>query len=155
MRSIDVGTFLRCIKDRHETISLPNKPTPTVQSTPEIKIVYAKMQFLISTILALIAFVATASAMPGGGGGECKPVLQSCKVNSVCCSDLCVAGVWSKSFCWFFRLLTSITFSFAFKWISCTISWFQISTFQRYSVCFLPLERCSKFGAHPASATCT
>jgi len=26
-------------------------------------------------------------------GGECKPALQSCSLNSTCCSDLCLLGL--------------------------------------------------------------
>jgi hypothetical protein len=59
------------------------------------------MQFFKSTILLAVAFVTFAAAAPGGGGGGgggggsggCKPLLQSCGVNSECCGDLCIAGV--------------------------------------------------------------
>ena len=29
----------------------------------------------------------------GGSGGECRPILQSCSVNSQCCANLCVLGL--------------------------------------------------------------
>jgi hypothetical protein len=65
------------------------------------------MHFFKSTIVFALAFVTFAVAAPGGttlevrgGGGDdggdgddCKPLLQSCSVNSECCADLCVAGV--------------------------------------------------------------
>ena len=78
------------------------------------------MQFFKSALFAVLAFTAVAVAVPGeacggggggggggdGGGGEggsgggrggkggdCKPLLQSCGMNSECCGDLCVAGV--------------------------------------------------------------
>ncbi|KZP19115.1 hypothetical protein FIBSPDRAFT_744386 [Athelia psychrophila] len=53
------------------------------------------MQFFKSAVVAVVAFTAVAVAAPGGGHGECKPLLQSCAVNSECCGDLCVAGVCS------------------------------------------------------------
>jgi hypothetical protein len=72
------------------------------------------MQFFKSTILLAVAFVTFAAAAPGGetleargggggggggGGPECKPLLQSCDVDSKCCSDLCVAGVSIPTCC--------------------------------------------------------
>ncbi|KZP02595.1 hypothetical protein FIBSPDRAFT_969816 [Athelia psychrophila] len=58
------------------------------------------MQFFKSTVVAVMAFAAVAVAAPGGGGGggggppaQCKPLLQSCAVNSECCGDLCLAGL--------------------------------------------------------------
>lgn len=55
------------------------------------------MQFSIKTaILALAVFVpfaAAAAEEKRWGTAECKPLLQSCAVNSECCGDLCVAGV--------------------------------------------------------------
>ncbi|KZP19114.1 hypothetical protein FIBSPDRAFT_955657 [Athelia psychrophila] len=49
------------------------------------------MQFFKSTVVAVMAFAAVAVAAPGGA--PCKPLLQSCSVNSECCADLCVAGL--------------------------------------------------------------
>ncbi|KZP19113.1 hypothetical protein FIBSPDRAFT_955656 [Athelia psychrophila] len=56
------------------------------------------MQFFKSAVVAVMAFAAVAVAAPNGGGGApppppCKPLLQSCSVNSECCADLCVAGL--------------------------------------------------------------
>ncbi|KZP19104.1 hypothetical protein FIBSPDRAFT_569623 [Athelia psychrophila] len=50
------------------------------------------MQFFKSTIVAVMAFAAVAVATPWGAP-ECKPLLQSCAVNSECCGDLCALGV--------------------------------------------------------------
>lgn len=50
------------------------------------------MQFFKSAVVAVMAFAAVAVATPWGPT-ECKPLLQSCDVNSECCGDLCVAGV--------------------------------------------------------------
>lgn len=47
------------------------------------------MQLFKSVVLAVLAFVAVVAATEG----ECKPLLQSCDVNSDCCADLCVLGV--------------------------------------------------------------
>ena len=54
-----------------------------------------------STIAALVTFTIVVLAAPrgGNGGGECKPVAQSCAVNSECCSDLCVVGVSNPFHC--------------------------------------------------------
>jgi hypothetical protein len=56
------------------------------------------MQFFKSTILLALAFATFAVAAPAEdtkpwGKPECKPLLQSCAVDSECCGDLCVAGV--------------------------------------------------------------
>jgi hypothetical protein len=61
------------------------------------------MQFLKSTVVFVLAFATFAAAAPSEAAGleenwgkpkpECKPLLQSCKVDSECCGDLCVAGV--------------------------------------------------------------
>ena len=60
------------------------------------------MQFFKSTILLAVAFVTFAVAAPADESSawnkpkpkaECKPILESCSVNSECCADLCVAGV--------------------------------------------------------------
>lgn len=54
------------------------------------------MQFFKSAVLFVVAFATVALAAPGGGGEgppPCKPLLQSCSVNSECCGDLCLAGV--------------------------------------------------------------
>lgn len=55
------------------------------------------MQFVKSTILATLAFVAFVAAAPSTlearGTAECKPLLQSCAVNLECCNALCVLGV--------------------------------------------------------------
>lgn len=56
------------------------------------------MQFSIKTaFLALAVFLPLASAAAltekRWGTAECKPLLQSCSVDSECCADLCVAGV--------------------------------------------------------------
>ncbi|KZP19093.1 hypothetical protein FIBSPDRAFT_955637 [Athelia psychrophila] len=52
------------------------------------------MQFFKSTIVAIVAFAAVAVAAPGGDWAHpCKPLLQSCAVNSECCGDLCVLGL--------------------------------------------------------------
>ena len=64
------------------------------------------MQFFKSTVLLAVAFVTFAAAAPGGetleargGKKPCKPLLQSCAVNSECCGDLCVAGVSISTCC--------------------------------------------------------
>jgi hypothetical protein len=58
------------------------------------------MQFFKSTILLALAFATFAVAAPAEDTEAgytphkpCKPLLQSCAVNSECCGDLCVAGV--------------------------------------------------------------
>lgn len=56
------------------------------------------MQFFKSTVVAVLACVAVASAaatpdMESLEARECKPLLQSCQTNSPCCSKLCVLGV--------------------------------------------------------------
>ncbi|KIM84427.1 hypothetical protein PILCRDRAFT_817987 [Piloderma croceum F 1598] len=56
------------------------------------------MQSFKSTILFALAFATFAAAAPTEDSVEaqspkCKPLLQSCTVNSECCADLCVAGV--------------------------------------------------------------
>lgn len=53
--------------------------------------------------MAFAAFVAltSAAALPGEEW-ECKPLLQSCAVNSECCGDLCVAGVCTSRYSRFF-----------------------------------------------------
>lgn len=55
------------------------------------------MQFSIKAVVfALAVFISSAAAAAEEkrwGTGECKPVAQSCAVNSECCGDLCVAGV--------------------------------------------------------------
>jgi hypothetical protein len=54
------------------------------------------MQFFKSTILLAVAFVTFAAAAPSGEtleARECKPLLESCGVDSECCGDLCVLGV--------------------------------------------------------------
>ncbi|KZP19107.1 hypothetical protein FIBSPDRAFT_863018 [Athelia psychrophila] len=50
------------------------------------------MQFFKSAVVAVMAFAAVAVAAPWDTA-ECKPLLQSCDVNSDCCADLCVAGL--------------------------------------------------------------
>jgi hypothetical protein len=65
------------------------------------------MQFFKSTILLAVAFVTFAVAVPAEPTEdwntpkpkECKPLAQSCKVNSECCADLCVAGVSILKLC--------------------------------------------------------
>ncbi|KZP19092.1 hypothetical protein FIBSPDRAFT_862998 [Athelia psychrophila] len=49
------------------------------------------MQFFKSAVVAVVAFAAVAIAAPNDD--ECKPLLESCAVNSECCADLCVAGL--------------------------------------------------------------
>jgi hypothetical protein len=62
------------------------------------------MQFFKSTgILFGLAFATFAAAAPTNEDSvdarwQCKPVLASCAVNSVCCGDLCVAGVSALNF---------------------------------------------------------
>ncbi|KIM85980.1 hypothetical protein PILCRDRAFT_816526 [Piloderma croceum F 1598] len=58
------------------------------------------MQFFKSTILFALAFATFAVAAPaddttiqGWKKPECKPLLESCGVDSECCGDLCVAGL--------------------------------------------------------------
>ncbi|KZP19111.1 hypothetical protein FIBSPDRAFT_863025 [Athelia psychrophila] len=52
------------------------------------------MQFSKSAVVAAMAFAAVAVAAPGGPPPPaCKPLLQSCAVNSECCGDLCLAGL--------------------------------------------------------------
>ncbi|KIM90362.1 hypothetical protein PILCRDRAFT_812098 [Piloderma croceum F 1598] len=62
------------------------------------------MQFSKSTILLAVAFVTFTAAAPGGephkgdhGGHDdqppCKPLFQSCQLNSECCGDLCLLGL--------------------------------------------------------------
>ncbi|KIM90415.1 hypothetical protein PILCRDRAFT_812155 [Piloderma croceum F 1598] len=58
------------------------------------------MQFFKSTILLAVAFVTFAAAAPNGQTleargkkAECKPLLESCDVDSECCGDLCVLGL--------------------------------------------------------------
>lgn len=57
------------------------------------------MQFSIKTALALAVFLPFAVAIPPKekrlDADECKPLLQSCAVDSECCADLCLAGVSS------------------------------------------------------------
>ncbi|KZP07763.1 hypothetical protein FIBSPDRAFT_965340 [Athelia psychrophila] len=50
------------------------------------------MQFFKSAVVAIMAFAAVAVATPWGAP-ECKPLLQSCAVNSECCGDLCALGL--------------------------------------------------------------
>ncbi|KZP29475.1 hypothetical protein FIBSPDRAFT_851477 [Athelia psychrophila] len=50
------------------------------------------MQFFKSTVFAALAFVAFAAAAPSEAR-ECKPLLQSCSVDSECCSDGCLLGL--------------------------------------------------------------
>lgn len=61
------------------------------------------MQFFKSTIILALAFVTFAAAAPGPTTLEerhqCKPLLQSCDVNSECCADLCIAGVSIVIYC--------------------------------------------------------
>ncbi|KAI9235588.1 MAG: hypothetical protein BYD32DRAFT_51808 [Podila humilis] len=45
--------------------------------------IYSTMQFKYLLILSVVL----------GFAAACKPVLQSCAVNSECCGDLCVAGL--------------------------------------------------------------
>ncbi|KZP22406.1 hypothetical protein FIBSPDRAFT_487583 [Athelia psychrophila] len=59
---------------------------------------YCIMQFVKSTVVAVLACVAIASAAATPDtesleARECKPLLQSCKNNSPCCSKLCVLGL--------------------------------------------------------------
>ncbi|KZP07762.1 hypothetical protein FIBSPDRAFT_965339 [Athelia psychrophila] len=49
------------------------------------------MQFFKSAVVAVVAFAAVAVAAPWET--ECKPLAQSCSVNSECCNDLCVLGL--------------------------------------------------------------
>lgn len=56
------------------------------------------MQFFKSAVFFVVAFAAAALAAPQvegspNPGPNCKPLLQSCAVNSECCGDLCVLGV--------------------------------------------------------------
>ncbi|KZP07770.1 hypothetical protein FIBSPDRAFT_875116 [Athelia psychrophila] len=54
------------------------------------------MQFIKSAVVSVVAFAAVAVAAPGGDWAPsppCKPLLQSCAVNSECCGDLCVLGL--------------------------------------------------------------
>ncbi|TFK32437.1 hypothetical protein BDQ12DRAFT_728681 [Crucibulum laeve] len=52
------------------------------------------MQFFSSLILTITIFAAAVAASPAPWAvPECKPLLQSCAVNSECCGDLCVAGL--------------------------------------------------------------
>lgn len=61
------------------------------------------MQFHLKTmLLTLAAFIPLASAAvlaekreedSGDYSSPCRPLLQSCAVNSQCCGDLCVLGV--------------------------------------------------------------
>jgi len=66
------------------------------------------MQFFKSALIFAFAFAALVAAAPGapvveacghapGGKGppkeHCKPLLQSCSMNSECCADICVVGV--------------------------------------------------------------
>ena len=39
------------------------------------------------------ALVSSEEMSSGGGGGECRPALQSCSVNSQCCANLCLLGL--------------------------------------------------------------
>ena len=60
------------------------------------------MQFFKSTILLAVAFLTFAATAPSGEtleARECKPLLQSCAVDSECCGDLCLAGVSIPSRC--------------------------------------------------------
>jgi hypothetical protein len=63
------------------------------------------MQFFKSTILLAVAFVTFAAAAPSSetlearGKKECKPLLESCAVDSECCGDLCLAGVSISTCC--------------------------------------------------------
>ncbi|KZP19103.1 hypothetical protein FIBSPDRAFT_863015 [Athelia psychrophila] len=50
------------------------------------------MQFFKSAVVAVVAFAAAAVATPWGAP-ECKPLAQTCAVNSECCADLCVLGL--------------------------------------------------------------
>jgi hypothetical protein len=64
---------------------------------------FATMQFFKSTILFALAFATFAAAAPANDATVeawpkpkpkvCKPLLQSCNVNSECCGDLCLVGV--------------------------------------------------------------
>lgn len=57
---------------------------------------FYKMQFFKSAVVAVLAFAAVAIASPAPAPGEpteCKPLLESCSVNSDCCADVCLAGV--------------------------------------------------------------
>ncbi|KZP07771.1 hypothetical protein FIBSPDRAFT_875119 [Athelia psychrophila] len=55
------------------------------------------MQFFKSAVVAAVAFAAVVVAAPAPAGEslkrECKPILESCAVDSECCADLCVAGL--------------------------------------------------------------
>jgi hypothetical protein len=77
------------------------------------------MQFFKSTILLAVAFVTFTTAAPGGephkgdngdngshgghgGHGnqpQCKSLLQSCRLNSECCGELCLLGVSVPIYC--------------------------------------------------------
>ncbi|KIM85986.1 hypothetical protein PILCRDRAFT_330286 [Piloderma croceum F 1598] len=81
------------------------------------------MQFFKSTILFALAFATFAVAAPADEGTlqarkECKPLLQSCGVDSECCGDLCVAGV-TLHLSWCGRLLVvdheCVSFCFSFR----------------------------------------
>ncbi|TFK32436.1 hypothetical protein BDQ12DRAFT_728679 [Crucibulum laeve] len=53
------------------------------------------MQFFSSLILTVTIFAAAVAASPAPWNAppECKPLLQSCAVNSECCGDLCALGL--------------------------------------------------------------
>jgi hypothetical protein len=83
---------------------------------------FTTMQFFKSTILLAVAFVTFAAAAPGGETEdwnkpkpkpepECKPLLQSCGVNSECCGDLCVAGVSAHKLSYIISELTDLIIS--------------------------------------------
>jgi len=78
----------------------------------------AAMQFFKSTILLVVAFVTFAAAAPSGETreahwipGQCKPLLQSCNVNSECCGDLCVLGVIILTYCTQLHILINLVIS--------------------------------------------
>lgn len=58
------------------------------------------MQFSTKTFFALAIFLplVSAAALTERTDEECKPILQSCAVDSDCCADLCVAGVRNSNY---------------------------------------------------------
>lgn len=79
------------------------------------------MQIFKSAVFAVLAFAAAAAAVPtpeleGLAVRECKPLLQSCSVDSDCCSDGCLLGVSQVEFTFPTQRIDSIVNSFA-SWL--------------------------------------
>lgn len=89
-----------------------------IQTSPTSQkiITISAMQFSMFSVVAFFALATTVIAGGGGdcckcsgpGGVECKPLLQSCAVNSECCGDLCVLGVSMDNFKFIVYLLTTM-----------------------------------------------